>query len=282
MRKSTFALCIGQLLLAALLVSTTACGDDDDDIIPPSPDGGMVVLPPETCDIAAQDCPEATDKCTVALNDANTNMPWSSVCRSNGTVALGAMCARETEGSAGVGRDNCLKGTYCTALGTLSGNFGVESRKCRSFCRGAGTCGANEFCRPLTTGVTVIDGICIPGCTPVSGTECTDGAWCLPINDYDATLTGECTPGGTAKDGEHCDSDAEIYCEVNHLCIVKTAMPEAPFCAQFCSLDGNLPCAEGKECQALNGVPEGFGTCGDPVAASDAGAPQSFRLAFPQ
>ena len=279
MRKSTFALCFGQLLLAAMFVSA-GCGGDDDPVIPPSIDGGGVVLPPESCDIAAQDCPTATEKCTVALNDTNVNMPWSSVCRNDGTVTLGNMCIRESEGAAGVGRDNCVKGTYCTALGTLSGDFGAASRKCRTFCRGGGACGAGEFCRPLTSSVTTIDGICIPSCTPITGTECTNGAWCTPLADYDMVTTGECTPSGTAKLNEYCSADEEKYCEAEHLCIVKTAMPEAPFCAKFCSNDGQLACAEGQECQPINGIPEGFGTCGDPVAAGDAGPPApGFRLA---
>ena len=281
MRKSfQFAFVIGQLLLATSFV--TACGGDDSPPIAPSIDGGGIVLPPESCDIATQDCTGPTEKCTVALNDANMTMPWSSICRVAGTVGVGEMCLREAEGSPGVGRDNCAKGLYCTAFGTPSGDVTPASRKCRVFCRGGAACGGEEFCRPLTTGTTPVDGICIPKCTPITGTECTDGAWCVPISDYEMTTVGECTKPGTATAGQPCSAEDMIECAANHICIVKMADPNNPICASLCDAAGNLPCTAPQVCQGLNGFPADFGVCGDAPPGADAGVGAGLRLAAPR
>jgi len=279
MRKSfNLAFVTGQLLLAILLAS--GCGDDGPGI-QPSIDGGGIVLPPESCDIATQDCTGADQKCTVALDDQNMTMPWSSVCRTAGTVALGEKCIREAEGAPGVGRDDCAKTLYCTAFGTLSGDVSPDSRRCRLFCRGGAACGAEEFCRPLTTNTAPIDGICIPKCTPITGTECTDGSWCVPISDYDMATVGECNKPGTATAGQPCSSEDMIECAANHICIVKMADPDNPVCAALCDAAGNLPCTAGLECQGLNGFPPDFGVCGQPVA-SDAGPRGSDMMLAPR
>jgi hypothetical protein len=277
-RKSlSFALAFVHLSLGGAVLA--ACGDDGADPIPPSVIYDAAPTPPDaapvvTCDPLTQDCADSS-KCSLDLTQTmtggSTTSTWGATCRAQtGTVALGAHCTRVASGAPGVGKDDCDKGGYCTAIGDLGGNVDATARVCRSFCNSSSSCSKGEGCFSLTTMLQPKDvGLCVPTCT-ILGAGCTGTAWCTPTlsleNSLPGPAIGTCTASGPAAVGAPCDSTTT--CVSGSTCITSTLNGvSTSACRAVCDLvapdagPANAPCATGTTCKALNGFPADWGFC---------------------
>jgi hypothetical protein len=256
-------------------IALAACGGGGGGNIGGTPDAGILLIdagpdaPPSLseCDTTAQDCPLATQKCTVGINAAGD---WLTACRDikPDPVGLNMACMRDSEGNAGVGRDNCDKGLYCTALGNPDGTFGIGHQTCRAFCRATSACADGFECMGLTD-LTPTDGICIDSCDPL-GAGCdeaaTPPAWCQPKDNILGVSRGICVQAGGLQVDAIC-SGAGITdtCAANLLCVGND--DNGFTCRPICSLaDATFPCATGS-CEMINGFATDFGTCGAATAA---------------
>ncbi len=271
MKKSLqFAFVLGHLACATLLFG--ACGGDESSpvIAHPPPDASVVLPDAQGCDPLTQDCTAETEKCSIDLSQPDdTTSIWATTCRAiTGTVAVGEHCTRSAEGAPGVGKDNCVEGGYCTAIGDLAGNVDATARVCRTFCRSSGSCDKTQTCLALTSGLTPNTGICVNRCNiMVDDGTCTGGAWCAARLNFENQSAGFCVKTGTAAVGATC-SDT-INCVSKALCVTSTpAGGGAPTSACRASCDivvdpavPMFPCEAGFTCKPFTMGPTDWGFC---------------------
>jgi hypothetical protein len=255
------------IVIGLTCLALTACGSsgDDDDILP-TPDAGVHVGPDAmvvaaSCMTDLQDCPDPNQKCTVSIDTSNN---WSTVCRDihENAVGIDVACMRDSDGNTGVGRDNCDKLGYCTALGNPDGTFGIGFQTCRQFCRATSQCDGTHECMTLTDLVPA-DGICIDSCTALGTDTCTDGAWCEPKDNIQLESRGICVKGGTLTLGQTCGGAVADDCATNLLCVSHPDMTST--CDQVCDLAGTqVTCPQdpvATTCTMIGNFATDYGVC---------------------
>lgn len=258
---------------AFALALATACGGGSGDDIQGTPDSG-INLPADAatatmCQTAEQTgCPDNLPKCTVQIGADNKT--WSTVCRAltgDPPGTLDMACARESDGNAGVGRDTCDKGLYCTARGNHDGSIGPGHQTCRQYCRATSSCTNGHECMVLTD-LTPKDGTCIDSCTPLGTDVCDQAmAWCDPTDNIQGSTRGICTLKGTLAIGATCDgATITDSCVANSLCVVSTDASgnKTSRCDSACDLAGiDHPCTvAGETCTAFSsGGSADYGFC---------------------
>ncbi len=274
MKKSfQFALILGTLMTMALLAG--ACSDDSGPKgLPGTPDSGIVLPMPDaapamSCDPLAQNCTAATDKCSLDLTQSATAATWGESCRpQTGMVAAGAMCARSMEGAPGVGKDNCAKGLYCTAIGNFAADTSAAARVCRTFCRSNSQCtvGTHPACFQLTAMRNPDTGFCVDSCNILADDGiCTGGTWCEPSRSMEGQALGLCSTAGTAAVGETCGGMPVVDCQKGSVCITTNSTMMSA-CAAWCDIVADptmakFPCPANFTCKAFGNGPTDFGIC---------------------
>jgi hypothetical protein len=229
-------------VLACLLIA--ACGDAAD-----APDAAeavdAAVAPdaPFVCDPVAQDCPEASEKCTLVTGDSLEIEPG---CRpETGAVGLDQACTR---GAGGLGDDDCAAGLFCTFIGVLPPDDG-GTRFCRALCAAHADCGDGQRCARLVENPD--RGFCGPSCEAFS--TCPDAMTCGELYAdiegglFDAFLV--CRPVGAVATGQACGAADD--CGADHVCFDPGLVGGNERCLALC--DETHPCATG-ECQTLGSL----------------------------
>jgi len=247
-----------------------ACGDDGLEPLPPLPTfDAAPAAPPDAgaCDPLAQDC--TNGKCSLDLTQVANTSTWGATCRAQtGTVVIGTTCARVSDGAAGVGKDNCAAGGYCTAIGDLGGDTSPASRVCRSFCLASSSCSKDQTCFALTTGLLPRDvGICVNTCTILGTGTCTTGAWCAFTTNIENGSAGQCQTAGPAAIGATCDTSTA--CVQGSICITTTPAgggDPTNACREICDVVAGdagptHACPANSTCRALSSGPTDWGIC---------------------
>jgi hypothetical protein len=251
-----------------------ACGSDDPDVIPPSPTFDADVVVPTfdagICDPVAQNCSDGS-KCSLDLAQVAGKNVWGASCRAvTGTVAVGEACTRLNEMPAGIGKDTCDKGLFCTFVGDLSGNVMASARICHPLCEQSATCSGNHpACVALTTDFTPTVGVCAETCNILTDDGiCQNGSWCEPRANTEGTGIGTCNAAGTAAINAECS--ATMDCVAGSSCITSTpmdtTMPPTTACRAVCDIPvapavAAHPCEASFKCQKLTSGPRDWGVC---------------------
>jgi hypothetical protein len=255
--------------LLSITVLAGACGGDDDgNTIPPSviPDAAPIVPDASMCSPLQQDCGDGS-KCSLDLTQTATMTTWGATCRAvTGTAGFGEACMRSAEGAAGVGKDTCIAGAYCTAIGSLNGDTSPAARHCTSFCSESSSCSKGQECFALTEGFTPAVGICTNSCTVLGTGTCSDGAWCGFTSNIEGHSMGQCIKPGTASLGATCD--AMTACVTGAICITTTAQTGemTSACLEVCDVAAgdagpSHACPTGSTCRPLSSGPQDYGVC---------------------
>ena len=205
------------------------------------------------CNPVVQDCGDG-QKCTptyaMAPGGEKTILP--TCVSATGPKGEGDLCARVSYDAEGIGRDDCVKGTFCSALGCLTTTKTPPPHHCWKLCAGDSACDVGKKCFPVTTG-TPAYGVCAATCAAF-GTTCPAEMNCANVlPDIDGTLHYlACREVGTVVAGSPCDHDLD--CKAGLVCdSVRTPRTCVPLC------DAAHACAKGS-CFPIPGL-GGAGAC---------------------
>ncbi len=265
-----------RVLLSILLV-LGACNADDSGATTistkpdakPRPDAGpkpdaMAQPMAAACDVANQDCTDATNKKCTLVDSGDAMSQVTSCVAPTGDKKNGETCARVSEMEAGWGHDDCASG-WCSGYAVIPPEKG-GIRVCRAFCHDDFACTGTERCLALTHSDPMDsktpDGFCIPSCSFFSETDCDAGMVCAQIAmDADkATYFETCRQIGTAKAGDACNPQMGLDCEAGSMCLTNSQNKQ--ICFPMC--DKTHACADTTlECLVVfPGLPNEGGICG--------------------
>ena len=222
--------------------TTTSSGEGDGD----GDDMGFVVIPDggaiNTCDPAAQDCPEG-EKCTgyvaaagACCVDANKCVPVI------GNGQLGDPCLRTSD------NDDCAEGLFCMTKSSGSTGEGI----CLAFCDATTQdCGADGL--PDAQCIAFNDGtlpLCQDDCDPVAQ-DCAPNLGCYGVGAQGFVCAIPGFEDGQGNDGDTCYTVQS--CKPGLGCTAAEVLDgcnAARCCTPYCDLSEPDPCTAPEQCTA--------------------------------
>jgi hypothetical protein len=200
---------------------------------------GKEDLPPDWCDVFAQDCPEG-QKCMPVISDGGG--AWDSV-RCVPVLGAGMPGDACTAESVAEGLDSCAEGVICWGV-DMDGNG-----TCVAQCTGtpdAPTCPDNDICTIASLGYLTL---CLPTCDPLLQ-DCDEGEACYPVDDGFT-----CDPDASGDTGKANDPCAFFNaCDPGLLCgdrvFVGAGCPQGSMgcCTPFCKFPDGACANPDQEC----------------------------------
>ncbi|MBK9755296.1 MAG: ribulose phosphate epimerase [Nannocystis sp.] len=214
------------------------------------PTGGATIIPTDMpmgggtieCDVFAQDCKGADEKCTAWAEGGGGAWNATKCVKETGKKIAGDVCT--TEGGGVSGMDDCAKGNMCWNVNDK--NEGI----CVALCKGdakAPICPAEFQCAIANEGVL---NLCLPECDPLLQ-DCDGTDLCIPSGDKFICVLD--ASGDNGKQNDPCMF--ANACDKGLICLNTTAastdcMKAATgCCSPFCDFaKQDTICPKGTEC----------------------------------
>jgi hypothetical protein len=212
------------------------------------------------CDPIAQDCQDPSARCQMVYGKTGSSV--SACIPVTGAAGEGEACARVSEETTAIGRDDCAAGLFCVNWSQPT----ASDRACRALCTSDASCGAGRGCRHMAGSVPPA-GLCVETCdlfADPSGCPANNGCFVQTDNEWRNGAFVQAAfcavPHATYVEGQDCSFPND--CAPGLACLwLATATKFV--CQRLC--DGAHPCATGTCAPLLWGSVDtlpGLGTCG--------------------